>query len=542
MKLGFTLVSLGIFILLLTAFSDGRQLGKYYFYKKKSIASVAEIRPFTINDSRNAVEVLDEDGVWQKLRQTEDRAVQLRPYGFLLFEEKKPMIRFEWQAEGKHYRANYRYLRRKPTWQVGDTVELHYAAGKPWSFAVEDPRLPGQIARNALVSALIFAMGILAMTFVQSNVSRKDDAPNRDHAQMRMQEAQPAWEAAVITYAQTEHGEDYEIRWEDPGMEERIRYLLDKETEPVLHSDVWNVQVLSLHTNMKLEKGGFDSTDVMLYDPEDPEGGIRRPYSGRQFPNIRSFRDLRHFDSLQRLESNIPLTKPAFSDLSGLESCGMLKDVSLNYLCPESLAPLAGLQNLESVLLNCRECPSLDLSGLRDLPNLHCLQLLECGQTELSALANLSGLRQLMISGSGTIDLAPLAQVQTLEQLFVSANAISGLETLEKLPGLCWLSMRADALPDLEPLTQTHIRYLDLSLDFMTQNQYREGNYEPLSRMQDLTWLNLAHHKPLDYESCLQIVEGNPGLKYLDISYTPAAERSGDLPDENILALVDAMK
>lgn len=46
-----------------------------------------------------------------------------------------------------------------------------------------------------------------------------------------------------------EHGEDYVIEWEDAGMEEHIRFLLDKPDGDILHSDVWDVQILTIQSD-----------------------------------------------------------------------------------------------------------------------------------------------------------------------------------------------------------------------------------------------------------------------------------------------------
>ena len=39
------------------------------------------------------------------------------------------------------------------------------------------------------------------------------------------------------------------IEWEDAGMEEHIRFLLDKPDGGILHSDVWDVQILTIQSD-----------------------------------------------------------------------------------------------------------------------------------------------------------------------------------------------------------------------------------------------------------------------------------------------------
>lgn len=44
-----------------------------------------------------------------------------------------------------------------------------------------------------------------------------------------------------------EHGEDYPIEWEDAGMERCVRTLLNRPEGEILHSDVWEIRVLSVN-------------------------------------------------------------------------------------------------------------------------------------------------------------------------------------------------------------------------------------------------------------------------------------------------------
>ena len=60
------------------------------------------------------------------------------------------------------------------------------------------------------------------------------------------------------------HGEDYVIEWKDEGMEAHIRFLLDKPDGDILHSDVWDVQLLGIFAKR------INGHDVMLTQP--PEG------------------------------------------------------------------------------------------------------------------------------------------------------------------------------------------------------------------------------------------------------------------------------
>lgn len=511
MKFTLLFSALGLFILLLALFSDGRHWLNYRLYSGRTQAKVHEIRPFTVNDSRSAVEQQQPDGTWIRLQQTEDRAVQLRPYGFLLFEQNKPMVRFLWEAEGGRFRGNYRYMYRTPLWNVDDTVELHYLPAKPWMFEVENPRLSISIFLKAAFSIILILAGVITGSMIQENMSRKDTAENRLYGIERMRQAAAQRPTPKIKTISTEHGADYEIVWEDEGLEEHIRYLLNKETAPILHSDVWDIQSLTLFTSAKIEDR-IGTTDCILYSLEDGALPLRRLYDGKAFPTIQSLNDLKHFDNLQILDILLP---DPLEDISGIANCRNLKSVNL------SAKNWNGLQNCEDLL-----CASVNIDA----------------SAPFSELSGLLHLEELAITASDEVDLSGLSSLLNLKSLTVNAKKVSSLEPLTQLSSLVYLDLGGADVPSFEPLTKTGLQYLDLGLSFLNRTKYTATDSNMIARIQDLTYLDLSYFANADMELCSSIIAECPELLYLDISYTPAAKNSGELNDENILALIDMIK
>ena len=263
-----------------------------------------------------------------------------------------------------------------------------------------------------------------------------------------------------------EHGEDYVIEWEDPGMEAHIRFLLDKPEGDILHSDVWDVQLLILSP--------VDKKDLMIR--ELPEGCERiewdyvlysaeyQSYSDREIPDVGHFRDLRHFDSLQVFRGSFAHFGTGslygayqVTDLSGLEECRNLAILELDGIVPESLEPLAGVTGLQQLFLNLQTCVSLE----------------------------------------------PLTELPDLQLLSLSFS---------------------EAYPSLEPLTRTTVKYLDLSQSYFGRITLEDLDYESLAQMKELFYLDVSNLPDFDEEACGAILDGCGNLRHLNISYTEAAD------------------
>ena len=291
-----------------------------------------------------------------------------------------------------------------------------------------------------------------------------------------------------------EHGEDYVIDWEDAGMEEHIRFLLDKPDGDILHSDVWDVQILTIQPD------NGRPHDVMLTQP--PEGserfewekvfylefkeGVWKEYGFREFTPIKSLRDLRHFDSLQFFEAYLTWQEgPELTDLSGVECCTKLIELCVYNARPGTLEPLG------------------------QMPWLKKLTLSDCGKLDLSPLTVLSELNVLSVDGCELVSLEPLAMLPSLRTLHLGFEA---------------------TYPSLEPLTRSTVENLDLGLSVSGRDKYDSLDYAHLTQIPSLIYLDVSNHTAFDADDCTAVLENSPNLKYLDISYTPAANaiKEGD--------------
>lgn len=272
-----------------------------------------------------------------------------------------------------------------------------------------------------------------------------------------------AWREAAdraVEPAVVEHGEDYVISWEDPGMEARVRALVEKPEGEVLHSDVWNL----------------DSLEIV---------------AEKDIPNPKHLRDLRHFDSLQSLGIDLQEIKTGFNgmfpsnskepiDLSGLENCRHLRYLGVGYVSMLSLEPLSDLKELVSVSLY--RCGAVDLTPIANLPELSRIYLGTCDLTTLEPLTTLPKLYMLRLASECTYpSLEPLARtrVQYLDmfQSYGGRKMYADMDytPLSQMPQLIWLDLTNHSHLDqkmCEKILENapELKYLDISYTKAVKN------------------------------------------------------------------------
>jgi len=295
-----------------------------------------------------------------------------------------------------------------------------------------------------------------------------------------------------------EHGEDYPIAWEDPGMEAYIRAILDRPSGDILHSEVWDIKVLAISGDVENAQGTLIEALPEGYTEFSQESIFSHRRNSRtiyneSFPAIKSLTDLRHFDSLQMFSLNYGQKERELTDLSGPEQCKNLKVLQLQFARPETLAPVSQMTALEFLWLG--QCGDLDLEPLTGLPMLSRVTLFEC--------------------------------------------RLASLEPLATLPKLFYLNLGSDATyPSLEPLTRSSVEYLDLGASARVGKRYRDLDYEPLGRIPNLVYLNLCNHPDLDVDTCNTILDNAKKLKYLDISLTKVAKKGDQLHTQDLTLLL----
>lgn len=287
-----------------------------------------------------------------------------------------------------------------------------------------------------------------------------------------------------IPSIEVEHGEDYTINWVDPGMEAYMRFLLEKPEGDILHSDVWDIQVLVIRDRgtMMLEEVP-DGFDEFSFESVNLNRGLYHAIDNQKLPAVSTLEDLKHFDSLQILDVDFGTSMGSSTglslDITGVAYCQNLKKLTVEFMQISSLDPITQIPSLEQLIL--RRCGTLDLTPLQKMPNL-------C-------------------------------------QIGLSSCHILSLEPLTTLPKLYSLRLGEEATyPDLEPLCRTSIKNLDMGLSVFGRDLYSDLDYTPLTNMPELVCLDLTNHVRVDTELCAAILRNNSNLKYLDIMQTAAAK------------------
>ncbi len=352
-----------------------------------------------------------------------------------------------------------------------------------------------QLLSVLLILALLFCgCGFQDVPAGDSNLPNQDGEGN--------QVWQEGFWFSQIPGVEVQHGEDYVISWADPGMEAHVRFLLDRPEGDILHSDVWDIRMLTLSESI------YGIADRMMIDAEGKELGFdntfgdstwRKTKENRDLPWVESLQDLRHFDSLQIFSLQDDALKHREVDLSGLTDCPNLMVLALGDVQADALDVVAGCTSLRVLELTNMDLNHLETLG--DLPHLEYLWLTGSGCVESDALADLSGVKVLRLNGLQNVSLEMLSGWKELYALDLTDCSVVGLE----------------------PLTELNLAYLDLHLSESKEDLRGDLDWTPLTKMTSLTYLNLAGNQKVDAALCQDILNVNSGLRYLDVSSTQAS-------------------
>lgn len=323
----------------------------------------------------------------------------------------------------------------------------------------------------------------------------------------------------AVPASHAEHGEDYVIEWLDPVMEKHVRKWLDRPEGDIYHSDVWDYQRVTI-------KSGTGVEDLLIKDAPDGEdiGGTVNGNDQLEacavriegtYDPVTSLADLRHFDSLQVLSVNNKNGAPPITDLTGLEECKNLVDLDVPGVESSAFPTFAKLDSVVKL--------EYGSNGLRA----------EANVSDLSALAQMKSLEMLRIIGS-EVDLNQLAGAD-LRTLTLDVTRIGSLEPLKQMENLRVLQLQnGPEIDSFAPLAETNVQYLSMSLSQGAQETYKDMDYTPLTQMPQLIWLDLTNNITFDTETCKKLLANDTALKYLDISYTPAAKEAENLDTERL--------
>ena len=156
------------------------------------------------------------------------------------------------------------------------------------------------------------------------------------------------------------------------------------------------------------------------------------------------------------------------SDLTGLEHCTNLQQLTLRLNRIGDIRPLADLHDLEDLSLD--NNPIGDVSALADLTNLTRLNLNGSQIEDIGPLTGLTRLTWLAIGCNEITDLAPVSGMTRLTELACGSNKIHDLSPLTDLTELTFLWLYSNQISDVGPLSGlTKLKILSLS-----DNQIRD--------------------------------------------------------------------
>lgn len=318
----------------------------------------------------------------------------------------------------------------------------------------------------------------------------------------------------TVPASHAEHGEDYVIEWQDPVMEKHVRKWLDRPKGDIYHSDVWDYQRVSINS-------GTGVGDLIVKDAPDGVDIGGNVSSNEQlaacavsvegtYDPVVSLADLRHFDSLQVLSVNNRRGAPLITDLTGLEECKNLMLLSVPSVESSAFPTFAKLDSVVKL--------EYGSDGIRADSNV----------SDLSALAQMKSLKMLWITGS-EVDLTQLAGAD-LRVLRLDVTRIGSLEALKQMENLSLLQLNnGQEIDSFAPLAGSSVQYLSMSLSEAEKENYKDMDYTPLTQMPQLIWLDLTNNITFDTETCKKLLANDTALKYLNISYTPAAKDAEEL-------------
>lgn len=182
------------------------------------------------------------------------------------------------------------------------------------------------------------------------------------------------------------------------------------------------------------------------------------------------------------------LSAAGVTRLDGLEYAVNLREITLADADVSTLAPLAGLQQLEAVrvrggslttLATLTDLPGLtmlevtgnaltDISTVTAFPRLLNVTLNDNALRDVSPLADLPGVAWIEIDHNQVTDLTPLAGVTTLRIFKANHNQIADASALANLPVLRWVELQGNQLTDMAFVENLRLEILRLANNRIT--------------------------------------------------------------------------
>jgi Leucine-rich repeat (LRR) protein len=289
-------------------------------------------------------------------------------------------------------------------------------------------------------------------------------------------------------------------------------YITQEEPKPDRNSEIVirNAAAWQFYVETKVKKDPNDLTDEdfakiteLIMIPSMGSGGVYYwidPATGRKFT---------------------ALTSGELSDIQLLRKFTNLKSLYLeNIRFPQKEIP-QWMKLLAKVgIYDLNERFSLDLSPLKDLPNLESLSLPASQVIDIKPLSNFKNLKELNLSNTGIKSLEPIRGLVNLQVLDISIDIqaknfprvpITTLEPIKGLVNLQELNLIGTKVSNLEPIKGlVNLKRLDI-------RSYHISNLEPLKDLTQLEFLLCNGVKVTD----LKPLQGLINLDILSLYYTP---------------------
>jgi len=156
------------------------------------------------------------------------------------------------------------------------------------------------------------------------------------------------------------------------------------------------------------------------------------------------------------------------TDLSGLEHCINLAEVSLAKNEIENVAPLTSSPNIQLLDLSYNQVK--DIGPLEKLAKLQYLQLEHNKVEDISPVSGLKAMNSLYLTDNRISDISPVANLSKVWSLYLADNKISDMSPLSKLKWLSNLDLQGNEVKNLAPL----VELTELRWTFLQRNQIED--------------------------------------------------------------------
>lgn len=260
-----------------------------------------------------------------------------------------------------------------------------------------------------------------------------------------------------------------EVSFSDPSVEVLVRQMLGVSEDKVLFSnDLWDI------------------TDFTM--PAETT----------------SFADLKYMPFLEKLT----ITGGPAGQLNVLSSLTTLESLSITGISvtTEELEIIGSLTKLQDLTLN--GCSLTTISPLKDLTNIHTLDLGNNTLRNIEPLAAMSGLTEVNLQHNALTDLSSLSALISIRKLDVSFNNLTSLSPICGITSLAWLDASNNSLTDI-----TNIAILT-SLEHLNLGYNTIADVSVLNECAALKELNVSNNVITDITALSALT----GLTYFNFS------------------------